>query len=933
MGTPSTPERPARPAGATRGRSPAGSERPSLHGRDVELAALSDMLDRAQARIGGACIVRGEAGIGKTALLEAVAERARERAMTVLWTRGVQSEAHLPFAGLHQVLSPFLPRIDQLGEVQRMSLRAAFGLEDSGTTGPFGIALAALELLTDVASGPPMLLVADDAQLLDAPTVDVLTFVARRLAADPIVALFGVRGEAIDGAGLDELRLAPLGGAASKAIVREHAPDLPAGRRERVLREAAGNPLALVELPATMGAIDDDAGLLPDLLPLTDRLEQTFAARVIELPEPTRLLLLAAAIDPGCALELLLAATGAVVGRPLTVEAIDPAAEARLVKVDAAGHVQFRHPLIASAIHQGASIADRVNVHTALADALDILPDRQVWHRAAAAVGMDEPLSCELERSAARALQRGAPAMAVSRLRRAAELTVDPMRRSALLLRAAELAGELGHRTAAADLVRLADTADLGPVERARLLGVGEVVAPGDLLDAGRIRSLIAAARGALAAGERDVAVDVLWRAASRCFWGGAADATGEPIVAGLGAAGLSPDDPRRLAILAYAQPVSYGAEVLRRLAERTPDRTDTMEMRFLGSTALVLGDFPASTSYLASAAAAYRAEGRLGLLARVLATRAWGNIWIGGWDQVLADLEESSRLAAETGEHLWAITATTGAAMLAALRGDGETAERLAVEAQGSPLLAGVRFILVATQHTRGVAALLGGRADQAFDHLVRMFEPTDPTYHPSMSTWGLSDLADAALLAGRTDAARAVLDGIEPRAARLPSPVLQLNVRYARAVLADGDAAEQLFGAALAADLSAWPLDHSRLLLAHGRWLRRQRRNADARRPLRAARDGFDALGATSWGERAREELRATGEASRRPAEHARDQLTPQELQIATMAARGMTNREIAQHLYLSHRTIGSHLYRVFPKLEITARSQLAEVLPGDG
>jgi DNA-binding CsgD family transcriptional regulator len=343
----------------------------------------------------------------------------------------------------------------------------------------------------------------------------------------------------------------------------------------------------------------------------------------------------------------------------------------------------------------------------------------------------------------------------------------------------------------------------------------------------------------------------------------------------------------------------------------------------------LVLGDFPSSSAHLASAAAAYRAEGRLALLARTLGTRSWGKIWIGDWDQVLADLDESSRLAAESGEQFWGITATTGKAMLAGLRGDSESAERIAVELQASPLLAGVRFILVATRHTRGVAALLAGRADAAFDHLIRIFDPTDATYHPSLSTWALADLADAALVAERVDAARSVLEGVERRATRLPSPMLQIGVRYARAVLAQDDTGERRFDAALAADLSAWPLSRSRLLLAHGIWLRRQRRNAEARSPIREARDRFDAVGAGPWAQRARDELRATGESSRRAAAFARDRLTPQELQIATLAARGMTNREIGQHLYLSHRTIGSHLYRVFPKLGITSRSQLAEAL----
>src|SRR3954447_15372216 len=402
MQTPSTPGWPPRPAGDARVRVPSRFGRPWLLGRDVELAFLFDMLDRAAEGVGSASIVRGDAGIGKSTLLGAVVERAREGAMMVLSTRGVQSEAHLPFAGLHQLLSPLLPRLDELGRVQRSSLLAAFGVQDAGIADPFRIALAALELLTDAASDGPLVLVADDAQLLDGPTVDVLTFVARRLGADPIVALFAVRGEAIVGAGLEELLVAPLDRVASEALLRQCAPDLSASTRDRVLREAAGNPLALAELPAALQSIDEDAGPLPDMLPLTARLERSFVDRMEDLPAETSALLLAAAIDPACGLQELLAAAGAVVGRPLPVETVDPAAEAGLVDVDAAGHVLFRHPLMASAIHQAASFGDRVTGHDAVADALDPLPAREVWHGASAAVGVEEPLSIEVERSAER---------------------------------------------------------------------------------------------------------------------------------------------------------------------------------------------------------------------------------------------------------------------------------------------------------------------------------------------------------------------------------------------------------------------------------------------------------------------------------------------------------------------------------------------------
>ena len=297
-----------------------------LYGRDVELALLSTALDRATTGKGGARIVRGDAGVGKSRLLEAVIDQARERSMTVLSTRGVQSEAHLPFAGLHQSLAALLPRLDELRAVQQRHLLVAFGLEEAESADPFRIALAALELLTNAASDGPLLLVADDAQLLDAPTIDVLTFVARRLAADPIVALFAVRGEAIADSGLDELHLAPLDDAASAVLLRKHAPDLPRSTEDRVLREAAGNHLALVELPAAMRSIDQNAGPPPDMLPLTARLERAFASRVDELPAETRALLLAAAIDSSCELRELLQAAGSVVGHGLSVEAIDAAA-------------------------------------------------------------------------------------------------------------------------------------------------------------------------------------------------------------------------------------------------------------------------------------------------------------------------------------------------------------------------------------------------------------------------------------------------------------------------------------------------------------------------------------------------------------------------------------------------------------------------------
>ena len=365
-----------------------------LLGRDAELVQLSALLDRATTGTGGVCVISGDAGIGKSSLLEVVVERARAGSMTVHSTRGALSESHLPFAGLHRLLAELLPFLNELGVVQQKNLRAAFGLEEGEFADPFQIALSALELLTSAAADGPLLVVADDAQLLDAPTVDVLTFVARRLAADAIVVLLAARGdEAIGGSGLEELHLTPLDGVASLALVRQQAPDLPPHTQERVLRMAAGNPLALVELPASMQAIDQDASLSSDLLPLSARLERTFASRMEGLSADTRAVLLAAAIDPSCGLQELLDAAGQVLGRPVSIEVIDAAVEVGLVEVDVTAHVRFRHPLMASAVHVSASFAERVRVHEALANTLPHKPDQQVWHRVSAALGTDEALS------------------------------------------------------------------------------------------------------------------------------------------------------------------------------------------------------------------------------------------------------------------------------------------------------------------------------------------------------------------------------------------------------------------------------------------------------------------------------------------------------------------------------------------------------------
>jgi AAA ATPase-like protein len=440
-----------------------------LVGRERELAALADLIDRVSER-GRTLVVRGEAGIGKSTLLAAATTRARDHGMLVLTATGVQSEAHLPFAGLHQLLRPILSGSQQLPAPQRAALLAAFGMTDAAAPDLFLIALAVLELLADTAEGSPLLLGVEDAQWLDHPTSDVLAFVARRLESEPIVLLAAIREgyeSPLVEAGLAELRLEGPDQVATGALLEGHAPELGRAVRRRLLDEAEGNPLALTELPAALGADQlGEAAMLPARLPLTARLERALAARVLELPAATRTLLLVAAVDDGGVLAELLAAAAVVRGTDVTVEALALALDARLIEVDEI-ELRFRHPLVRSAVHQAASVWERQAAHAALAQVLAGQPDRHAWHRAAASLGPDEEAAGELEQVATRAQRRGAIAVAVAALERAARLSDDPALQGRRLLRAAELAFELGRarpgRPAAAT-GRAARAGTAGPV-------------------------------------------------------------------------------------------------------------------------------------------------------------------------------------------------------------------------------------------------------------------------------------------------------------------------------------------------------------------------------------------------------------------------------------------------------------------------------------
>jgi ATP/maltotriose-dependent transcriptional regulator MalT len=429
--------------------------------------------------------------------------------------------------------------------------------------------------------------------------------------------------------------------------------------------------------------------------------------------------------------------------------------------------------------------------------------------------------------------------------------------------------------------------------------------------------------------GVTDFVVEALFSVALRCYWGNPPQEIRSSVIAAAERLSLPECDPRLLAMLAWADPVQRGAVVNERIARMTPDVTDSTAMSAVGSAATAVWAWDLSLPFLEAAVEGYRRQGRLALLAHALVSQAWAAVHLAQGPLAASAAEEASRLARETGELRWAVAAELALATVTAERGDADAAESMvrAAEAVLAPM--GANPMLALARFARGRGAVVQQRYDEAFEELRRALDPADQAYHPFAGTWGLGDLIEAAVNIGRNEAAATYLEQLESLAAATSGPLLRAEAAFARPLVADDEAAEDLYQRALEHDLTKWPGYRSRMLFWYGSWLRRQRRAAESRAPLRAARDSFDALGVVDLAERARQELRAAGESSKRRSSEAWDQLTAQELQIAQMAGEGLSNREIAQRLYISHRTVGAHLHRIFPKLGITSRSQLHAAL----
>ncbi|MEV6303080.1 AAA family ATPase [Actinoplanes sp. NPDC051861] len=885
-------------------------------GRRAELQVLDGLLAEAANGAGGVTVVRGEAGVGKSALLEHTVERAGALGMRVLPTAGVQAEVHVPYAGLHRLLrtAPDLGRMAQ-------------AVLDAPDTLPYRAAAVLLDLFAGSTADPALLLAVEDAHWVDAASWDALSFVARRLGSDRIAMVLTVRdGEDVDRrlarAGLPEVRLDPLTAEESAALLTEVAPHLSDTLRRRVLDEAAGNPLGLVEL-GRAAARSGAGALLPAWLPLNTRVERTFAGLVAELPPATRSLLLVAAIDDGDDLDEMLDACHRMTGDDIGPDDIEPALATRLVQVDDRFRLRFRHPLLRSALYESATPAQRRRVHAALAEAVADDAGRRVWHRAGAAAEPDERLAEELTEIAHQACYRQAVAIALAAFEQAVRLSEDPAARGSRLVWAADAAAERGDLATMMRLLEQVREDDLPAADRALYGILREVYLGTGWTGSARMGAFAEAVEAMCRDGESARTLQTLMMISVRAYW-----AIPEPeLIARLVAAaehcGADPDDPRLVVVLGLISPMTRGAWCLRRMAE--PDMANGLHAHdemSLGLAANGLGANPLGNRLMDSATAGLRMQGRLGILSRALISQAMGTVYLGEVRTCLTLAAEGEQLAAETGENTWRLSASLATGFAHALRGDTDAALAIAASAEAVLVPARQFPLLALVQQVRGAAALALGRPEEAFRELSKVFDETEQAYHPYTRFTLFGHLAEAALQCGALARLRELTGDMRAVAAQCPSPALLVGLRFAEAALAD---TAEAYEAALAEDLTDWSFERARLQHAYGAWMRRRRRVADSRPMLRAAAATFDALGATAWADRSRAELRASGETLRRPVDAARS-LTPQETQIARLAAEGLTNNDIAERLFLSRRTVTTHLSRIFPKLGIRTRSELS-------
>jgi DNA-binding CsgD family transcriptional regulator len=901
-----------------------------LVGRESEMAWVQAFLANAS-KHGGVLEIVGEPGIGKSAMLNAAVQHGSENGFLVVSTSAVESEMNLPYLGLHELLAPFLDQVRSLPTSQRRSLLCAFGLDGGLSPEPFHIALAALHLITKVSSTAPVLLAVDDLHWLDVPSREALKFIGRRIHADPVAVVAAARVdnyEPLIDNGLPPLRLDGLDERSAHHLLAVKAAGLADSDRARILTEALGNPLALIEL-STAFQRNGEVRLSEGPLPMTARLERAFAGRLAELPQSTRDAVLVAAIDDKCDARQVLSGASALAGRNVHVDDLAPAINAGLIQLSN-GSLTFRHPLVRSAVLRFETLGRNQLAHAALASVLVDDAFRRTWHRAQSLVGLDDEAADALDNCSRVSLARGSVTSAIAALERAAQLTSDSATKGRRLLMAAEHAFGLGQADTVYRLLDAASHTTLTRLDVARMEWLREIFNDGVPGNPTRVFELCEMAALANASNEKDLALNLLHGAALRCWW---ADA-GEPARARVveeakGLEGVQ-SEARYMAVLGIAEPVLCGEMVSNLLSPIAFERIrDPDALRLLGEAAHATGDTVRAASLFDRAESAMRSEGRMGLLPQVLAMQVQVHIMLGDWGRSLSAAEEGRRLADETGQSIWSAGAVVGEAMVAGLRGDTDRAFEIAAQAERVARPQRLNVLLARVQLARAYAQMSNDQYAEAYEDLSRMFDPADVAFHHRERFNGVMYLAEAAAHCGKTSDAASIIAEMERVALVTPAPVLHIQLLYARPLLANDEDAGELFEVAVAQDLTHWPWPRARLEFAYGSWLRRQQRLNEARTYLRSAQSTFNSVGAGLWVDRARLELEAAGERTEPRAFGHHSPLSSQELQIARLAASGLSNREIAERLFISHQAVSSHLSRILPKLDVTLRAQLASRL----
>ncbi|WP_225849952.1 AAA family ATPase [Streptomyces sp. HPF1205] len=912
-----------------------------LVGRDEEVRLLRSFVGEV-ADGGGAMVVSGEPGVGKSALLEVAAEAAARAGALVLRFGGVEYLTDLSFAGLARVFEPLRREIDALGPPHRDALLVALGITEGTVPDRLTVYGAALALLRRAALTRPVLLIVDDLQWVDRASAEVLMFAARRLGGSRVGFLGGSPSgyeTVVDSANLPRLAVRPLDGKAAAQLVGTRFPMLAARDTQRVLAQAQGNPLALLELPGSIAVSRQaGAGTRADVLPLSRRLQDLYASQVARLPERTRRLLLLAALEGGGDLPVLQAcAPGEDV-----LAVLAPAELAQVVRIEnrGLGRLVFRHPLVRATVVSGATSGQRAAAHRVLARALAAEPDRRAWHLAEAAPDPDEEVAALLERSALRIRRRGDAAGSFNALVRAADLSPGPADRSRRLAEAAcvgtEVAGEL--RASARLLVeaRRADPDLRGSLPAAVAASHVLLNRDGDVNAAHRllVRALTTGAGRAGRSGGGDRAIlDAVRTLHRTCvcagrpeLWDGFRTAVGHLDV---------PLPPRvKLLVDVYADPARARPDALGRLDAEIHDlhhEPDPTWIERIGVTALVVDRATGCRAALWRVVGDGRDGGAVASALIALTVLCLDDFLTGQWDECARLTDEGTALAESHGYELMTHQFRMAGALLAGARGEDRTARRLVRDTTAWAAPRGARAVEHLARYASALSALGRGDYEEAYAGASAISPPGVLAPHAQVALWAAMDLVEAAVRTGRTAEARAHAAAMRETGLPGISPRLALVTAGAAAMAAGDDRAGPLFEEALAVpDAERWPFDLARIRLAYSEHLRRARAVKESRVHLDAALDTFRHLGAGPWAARAAEGLRATGRTTAWAGRGPRaDPLTAQEHRIAVLAASGLTNRQIGEKLFLSHRTVAAHLYRIYPKLGVSSRVTLGEAL----